>query len=131
MPVQGAQSGTEISGHPPLYGPGAERFRVRRPASQRTRTAETSRSPDEPRWLVVISCHGWVLRVTSKDAVEVLPKLTTACRSFDELPKLRWKNVGACGFESGGRSRRFEPLPPRGGAVSNELINRLREEDLD
>ena len=25
----------------------------------------------------------------------------------------------------------FEPLPPRGGAVSNELINKLREEDLD
>ena len=25
----------------------------------------------------------------------------------------------------------FEPLPPRGGAVFNELINRLREEDLD
>ena len=23
----------------------------------------------------------------------------------------------------------FEPLPPRGGAVSNELIDRLREED--
>ncbi len=25
----------------------------------------------------------------------------------------------------------FEPLPPRGGAISNELINKLREEDLD
>jgi len=24
----------------------------------------------------------------------------------------------------------FEPLPPRGGAVSNELIDKLREEDL-
>ena len=23
----------------------------------------------------------------------------------------------------------FEPLPPRGGAVSNELIDKLREED--
>ena len=25
----------------------------------------------------------------------------------------------------------FEPLPPSGGAVSNELINKLREEDMD
>jgi hypothetical protein len=25
----------------------------------------------------------------------------------------------------------FEPLPPRGKAVSNELIDKLREEDLD
>lgn len=25
----------------------------------------------------------------------------------------------------------FEPLPPRGEAVSNELIDKLREEDLD
>ena len=24
----------------------------------------------------------------------------------------------------------FDPLPPRGGAVSNELIDKLREEDL-
>jgi hypothetical protein len=24
----------------------------------------------------------------------------------------------------------FEPLPPRGGTVSNELIDKLREEDL-
>ncbi len=24
----------------------------------------------------------------------------------------------------------FDPLPPRGGPVSNELIDRLREEDL-
>ena len=25
----------------------------------------------------------------------------------------------------------FDPLPPRGEAVSNELINKLREEDLE
>ena len=25
----------------------------------------------------------------------------------------------------------FDPLPPRGGTVSNELIDRLREEDLE
>lgn len=24
----------------------------------------------------------------------------------------------------------FEPLPPRGGLVSNELINKLREDDI-
>ncbi len=25
----------------------------------------------------------------------------------------------------------FDPLPPRGGAVSNQLIDKLREEDLE
>ncbi|MCP4568406.1 MAG: antitoxin [FCB group bacterium] len=39
--------------------------------------------------------------------------------------------VGAHGVAEGGSFYGFEPLPHRGDAVSNELIDRLREEEPD